>query len=46
MGLKPLLEAGETEKRFVDRIEFELRREVGQNAHHARAHVAIERVIA
>ena len=41
-----VLEAAEAEKGFVDRIEFELRREIGEHAHHARAHIAIERVIA
>jgi len=46
MRFKPLLEAGQAEKGFVDRIQFKVGREVAEDAHHARAHVAIERVIA
>ena len=34
------------EKGFVDRIDFEIGREVAQHLHHPRAHIAIERVIA
>ena len=46
MRFKPRLEAAEAEKGFVDRIDFEIGREVGEDAHHPRAHIAIERVIA
>ena len=43
---KPLLETAQAEEGFVDGIDFELGREAGQHPHHARAHVAVERVIA
>ena len=46
MRLTPRLEAGEAEKSFVDRVDFKVRGEVGEDAHHAAAHVAIELVIA
>jgi hypothetical protein len=46
MRLKPRLETAEAEKGFVDRLEFKLGREVGEDAHHASAHIAIQRVIA
>jgi hypothetical protein len=39
-------EPDQTQERFVDRIDFEVGCEVGEHAHHPRAHVAIERVIA
>jgi len=44
--LKLQLEAGQAEKGFVDRIQFKVGREVGEDAHHARAHIATERVVA
>ena len=34
------------EEGFVDRVDFEIGCEVAQHLHHARAHIAIERVIA
>ena len=46
MGFEPVLEAAEAEERLVDRVDFELRREVGKRPHHPRAHVAVEGVVA
>ena len=36
----------ESEERFIDRVDLKVRREAGEHPHHARAHVAIERIIA
>ena len=40
------LETAEAEKGLIDRVDFEIGREAGDGAHHPRAHIAIERVIA
>jgi hypothetical protein len=45
MGFKACLEAGEAKERFVDRVDFQIGREARDRAHHATAHVAVERVI-
>jgi hypothetical protein len=41
MRLEPMLEAGQAQKRLVDRVDFEIGREAGEDPHHARAHIAI-----
>ena len=46
MAFQPALETAETEKGLIDRVDFEIGREAGDGAHHARAHIAVERVIA
>ncbi len=46
MAFEARAEAAEAEKGFVDRIDFEIGRETAQHAPHARAHIAVERVIA
>ena len=46
MAFKPRAETRHAEKRFVDRIDFEIGREVAQHLHYPRAHIAVERVIA
>jgi len=43
LRFQPRAEAGQAEKGFIDRIDFEIR---GEAAQHAAAHIAVERVIA
>jgi hypothetical protein len=46
MAFKPCAETLRAEKGLVDRADFEIGREAAQHTYHARAHIAIERVIA
>jgi hypothetical protein len=46
MRFETMLEPGQAENGLVDGVDFEIGREACEDAHHPRAHIAIERVIA